>query len=365
MQKPLNVNTSYFNLVSQASVQQNQIQLNNLSLTSERVVLVNEQKDQSQELVSVYLQTKSVQRKQNKAEAVLAHPVRNWNAVRAKTPNNPATTTVLIYNMDSKDIMINSVIPEQVKFWSWVDENTLGVVGNTSIYHISIKNVTQKNTTVQAEKMFDREGVLSGNSGPVQIIGYSYGIGGEFASLVGLGKENNQIVGNVQLSSLKLNKSQFIKGYYSAFGECCVHDHTTVSQLFAYTEKEGTKGQVTITELGKTPGKDKFKKVVELNYPEDNEPDFPIFLSFNNTMGILFIVSKNGIMFIVEVSEGALLLRSKISQNHCITGANLTFSKGIIMISKTGDLIYVEISDQNFVAFIKQSTHIPNNTLIA
>lgn len=40
-------------------------------------------------------------------------------------------------------------------------------------------------------------------------------------------------------------------------------------------------------------------------------------------MGLLFIVTKMGVMFLIEISEGTLLLRSKISQNHCITGANL------------------------------------------
>jgi len=69
--------------------------------------------------------------------------------------------------MDLKEIMVNSVIPELVKFWTWIDESTLGVVGLASVYHISIKNVTQKNTLVQPEKMFDRENSLSGNQGPV------------------------------------------------------------------------------------------------------------------------------------------------------------------------------------------------------
>lgn len=87
--------------------------------------------------------------------------------------------------------MVNSVIPELVKFWVWVDDQTLGVVGTSAVFHISIKNVTSKGTSVSAEKIFDREGVLSGNSGPVQIIGYSNGVNGDFSSLVGLSKENN------------------------------------------------------------------------------------------------------------------------------------------------------------------------------
>lgn len=43
--------------------------------------------------------------------------------------------------MDNKDTMVTSVIPEHVKFWIWVDENTLGVIGLLSVYHVSIKNV--------------------------------------------------------------------------------------------------------------------------------------------------------------------------------------------------------------------------------
>lgn len=52
-----------------------------------------------------------------------------------------------------------------------------------------------------------------------------------------------------------------------------------------------------------------------------------------------------GTMFLIEISEGTLLLRSRISQHHCITGANLRESKGIILISKSGDLIRIEVAD--------------------
>lgn len=54
----------------------------------------------------------------------------------------------------------------------------------------------------------------------------------------------------------------------------------TTSELFAFTEKEGVNGKLTITELSKTPGKDKFKKIINLNYPDDHGSDFPIFLTF-------------------------------------------------------------------------------------
>lgn len=61
--------------------------------------------------------------------------------MRAKTPSNPSTTTVSIYNMDTKQIMASAVIPELVKYWAWATDNELGVVGLSSVFHVSIKDL--------------------------------------------------------------------------------------------------------------------------------------------------------------------------------------------------------------------------------
>ena len=112
-----------------------------MGISSERCVTVNQKLDNKLELVSVDLQSQQVTRKSNQADAVLPHPSKNWNAVRAKTPNNPSTTTVLIYNMDNKSIVGNSVVPEMVKYWKWINHDLLGIVGTTSVYHIATNNI--------------------------------------------------------------------------------------------------------------------------------------------------------------------------------------------------------------------------------
>ena len=43
--------------------------------------------------------------------------------------------------MDTKSIVGNSVIPESVKYWRWIDNNLLGIIGSSSVYHISIANL--------------------------------------------------------------------------------------------------------------------------------------------------------------------------------------------------------------------------------
>jgi len=108
MQKPLNVTPDFYNLVTQANIQRSSIQLSTVGLSSERVVTVNERKNNQNTLHTIDLQTKTSKSSANKAESVLPHPTLNYNAVRAKTPNNPSTTTILIYNMDQKKILTNS-----------------------------------------------------------------------------------------------------------------------------------------------------------------------------------------------------------------------------------------------------------------
>lgn len=129
--------------------------------------------------------------------------------------------------------------------------------------------------------MFNRERALLGKDSPVQVIGYSYGINGKFSSLVALAKENGKIVGNIQLTSLQMKKSQFIKGYYSDFGKTKIHDNLTTSDVFAMIEKNGNSGKLTISELSKPPtGYTQFKKVINVSFPDGHEADFPIYLSF-------------------------------------------------------------------------------------
>lgn len=50
-------------------------------------------------------------------------------------------------------------------------------------------------------------------------------------------------------------------------------------------------------------------------------------------------------MFLVEISEGSLILRSKISENHLITGAPLYSEKGILVLSRSGDIIRISITE--------------------
>ena len=367
MQKPLNVNTKYYNLISQAEVSQSSIQFSNIGLSSERCITINQKTPgQKSELVTVDFKTKQTTKKPNSADSVLPHPTRNWNAVRAKTPNNPSTTTVLIYNMDTKEKISISQIPEGIRFWNWVNKNLLALVGNNGVYHINLDGVTGTNNNIKANNVYNREGALSGQNGPVQIINYSVDEVSGFSFIVALGKIDGAIGGHIQLTSLSMKKSQFLKGFNAAFGRTKIHDQLNYSHLFAYIEKNGLEGKLTISEIGKPPmGAKKFKTIIDVVFPEGHQSDFPIFMTFQNDLGLIFLLTKHGLLFVFEVSEGSLLLRSRVSENHLLTGCCNLESKGCLLLAKNGDLIHIEVVEQAMVNFIKNSTHIKNNTNVA
>lgn len=62
--------------------------------------------------------------------------------------------------MDMKKRIVNATVPDQVKFWKWINIKTLAIVGAKSVYHLNIENLTGEAQT--PEKIMDREGILTG-----------------------------------------------------------------------------------------------------------------------------------------------------------------------------------------------------------
>lgn len=367
MQKrPLKVNIDFYNLVNQAQIGTDSINFNNISIPSERTLTVNDyREDGSGQLTTINLKTFEIGKRANKAEGVLPHPTKNWTAVRAKTPNNPSTNTIILYNMDNKSKLCISVIPETIKFWTWVNDSLIGVVGSTSVYHLNVSKASG-GEMLEPEKLHSREQALTGNSGPVQIINYSVDPGNKFAFIAGLTKGNSGIEGRIQLTSLSLGKSQFFEGYNAAFGKTKVHNQIHNSCLFAYTEKTGLNGKLTIAEISSPPeGFKKFKKVIDMNYPDGSANDFPINLSIQEDLGLLFLFTKHGLLFLFEISEGSLLLRSKLSDSQLLTGTAMREAKGCMIVSKAGNIIRIEVDESALVDFVSSSPHITNNSNVS
>lgn len=90
----------------------------------------------------------SLERKPMKAEGILMHRSKNIIALRATQGNK---TVIQVFNLDTKQKLKHTEVDETVRYWRWIGEDTLGIVGKSGVYHTDINN------TNAPTKVFDQE----------------------------------------------------------------------------------------------------------------------------------------------------------------------------------------------------------------
>ena len=86
--------------------------------------------------------------------------------------------------MDNKQKLKHTEVDEPVRFWKWIGEDSLGIVGKTNVYHTDITN------TNAPSKVFEQEAKFAN----CQIMNYGLDLHGKWCFLIGIYQgANNQI----------------------------------------------------------------------------------------------------------------------------------------------------------------------------
>lgn len=72
-----------------------------------------------------------------------------------------AQRTLQIFNLEAKEKLKSHAMTEDVVFWKWISERSLGIVTETSVYHWDVMDPAQ----AAPVKMFDRHLNLQVRSG--------------------------------------------------------------------------------------------------------------------------------------------------------------------------------------------------------
>ena len=56
---------------------------------------------------------------------------------------------IQVFNLETKEKVKVCEVPETVRFWKWISEDSLGIVGKSGVYHTDITNTDTPN------KVFD------------------------------------------------------------------------------------------------------------------------------------------------------------------------------------------------------------------
>lgn len=152
-----------------------------------------------------------------------------------------AGRTLQIFNIETKQKVKSHVNNEDVVFWKWVSNTTIGMVTDTSVYHWSISD-----TTTPPQKVFDRHPTLAG----AQIINYRVSDDEKWMVVVGIsGNTANpagfKVKGAMQLYNKDRGVSQPIEGHAAAFATVKLDGNQHPTKLFTFSVRTATGAKVS------------------------------------------------------------------------------------------------------------------------
>ncbi|OII73554.1 uncharacterized protein cubi_03352 [Cryptosporidium ubiquitum] len=352
-----------------------------LTLEGDKYVGVKETSvDGGSQIVVIDTQSKGVNRKPMKAESALIHPIENILVVRGRYEDNGCT--VQIFNLDSKEKLGAFLFPESVVFWRWLSPRILAIVGDKGIYHWTIESGNPNSIPV---RIFERAGKLAEQS--TQIVGYQTDSSQRWCLLMGLCPVTNETTGSIsvkgqlQLFSVEKRQQQLIEGFSGNFGELVVDDflHSPASVVcFVEKKQENLNARLHVMDIsGQRAGSGDFgspsslptpfKAVIELPSLDESSTgsaqgfDFPIYTYVSSYFGVIFIITRGGILYIVEPTSNTVLYCNKVCQDSVFLGSPSRFH-GICMANKRGLVLHITLNSSSVLSYIQSNPELSMNS---
>ncbi|KAJ1610087.1 clathrin heavy chain [Cryptosporidium canis] len=352
-----------------------------LTLEGDKYVGVKETSvDGGSQIVVIDTQSKGVNRKPMKAESALIHPIENILVVRGRYEENGCT--VQIFNLDSKEKLGAFFFPEPVVFWKWLTPRILAIVGDKGVYHWTIESGSPNSIPV---RIFERAGSLAEQS--TQIVGYQTDSTQRWCLLMGLCPVTNESTGSIsvkgqlQLFSVEKRQQQLIEGFSGNFGELVVDDfaHSPASVVcFVEKKHENPNARLHVMDIsGQRSGSSElgasmapstpFKAVIDLPSLDAGSPggsqgfDFPIYTFVSSYFGVIFIITRGGVLYIVEPTSNTLLYCNRVCQDSVFLGSPSRFH-GICMANKRGLVLHITLNSSAVLSYIQSSPELSHDS---
>ena len=331
------------------------ISFTNLTMESEKYVCARESGTTNNVVIVEVNNPLQPMKKPITADSALMNPTQNVIALKARVENeNGVEDSLQIFNIDQK-AKIKGHDMEPVVFWKWITPKMLGIVTNTAVFHWSIDDA---NAPV---KVFDRTANLNGN----QIISYKASEDMQWFTLIGIAQGDASrpalVKGNMQLYSVAQQRSQPLEAHMAAFTTHQVPGNAQKSQLVVFAQKmvqaDGSVvSKLHVIELGAPAGQTPFtKRTSELFFPPEFADDFPVVMQVSDKYGVIYIVTKSGLLFVYDVETASPIYRSRISQDPVFVGASATSVGGLYVVNRGGQVLLITLNEAAVVPFISST----------
>ena len=320
------------------------ISFTNTTMESDKYVCVRETGTTNNVVIVEVNNPMQPMKKPITADSALMNPTQNVIALKARVEADGAEDSLQIFNIDQK-AKIKGHDMEPVVFWKWITPKVLGIVTNTAVFHWSIDD---QNAPV---KMFDRTANLEGS----QIISYKASEDMQWFTLIGIAAGDASrpalVKGNMQLYSVAQQRSQALEAHMAAFTTHQVPGNAQKSQLVTFAQKmlqaDGSvASKLHVIELGAPAGQTPFtKRTSELFFPPEFADDFPVVMQVSDKYGVIYIVTKSGLLFVYDVETASPVYRSRISQEPVFVGAAAPNAGGLYVVNRAGQVLLVTLNE--------------------
>ncbi|CAM0874310.1 unnamed protein product [Alopecurus aequalis] len=326
------------------------ITFTHVTMESDRYICVRETSPQNSVVIIDMAMPSQPLRRPITADSALMNPNSRILALKAQIPGT-TQDHLQIFNIEAKTKVKSHQMPEQVVFWKWITPKLLGLVTQTSVYHWSIEGDSEP------VKMFDRTANLANN----QIINYRCDPAEKWLVLIGIAPgapERPQLVkGNMQLFSVDQQRSQALEAHAASFATIKVPGNENPSTLICFASKATNAGQITsklhVIELGAQPGKPGFsKKQADLFFPPDFQDDFPVAMQISQKYGLVYVITKLGLLFVYDLETASAVYRNRISPDPIFLTAESSTTGGFYAINRRGQVLHATVNDATVVPFV-------------
>ncbi|KAK1770023.1 putative clathrin heavy chain [Phialemonium atrogriseum] len=321
------------------------ITFNSCTLESDSYICIREKKDEasSPEVIIVDLKNgNNVIRRPIKADSAIMHWTRQVIALKAQS------RTLQIFDLEQKQKLKSTTMNEDVVFWKWISETTLGMVTDSSVYHWNVFDASQ----AAPVKAFDRNSNLQNN----QIINYRTSVDGKWMVVVGISQQQGRVVGAMQLYSKDRGISQAIEGHAAAFGTLRLEGAPEDTKLFTFAVRTAAGAKLHIVEVDHPETNPVFtKRAVDVFFPPEAASDFPVAMQVSQKYGLIYLVTKYGFIHLYDLESATCIFMNRISSDTIFTSCADSSSTGIVGINRKGQVLLVAADENNLVPYVLES----------
>ncbi|KAK9470001.1 uncharacterized protein V1510DRAFT_309136 [Dipodascopsis tothii] len=329
--------------LSAIGISQAAIGFHSCTLESDHYVCIRENASAGAQVVIVDLYNdNNTVRRNISADSAIMNPKVNTIALRAQG------RTLQIFNLDLKQKIKSYMMNEDVVFWRWISDKTLGLVTETAVYHWDVIDSVQASPV----KITDRHSSLSGS----QIISYRVNDDGKWSVLVGISQQNGRVVGNMHLYSIERKQSQAIEGHAASFASMRLEGATADTKLFTFATRNATGAKLHIVEIDPQANSPRYaKKSVDVFFPPEALNDFPVAIQVSDKYSIIFLVTKFGFIHLYDLESGAQIYMNRISSETVFTTTTHEASSGLLAINRSGQVLSVSVDENKIIPYIRDN----------